>query len=119
MKGTSVYSRGIAVTGKKMTEVWNRLNLTSRKLFVSAFCGIISHGTVLGVLRPFGISFYAALSEGTAVKVLMAVFIFLWNVVRGDLYESLRQIAIILLYEWIGKIFFGMRKIRGISGIHY
>lgn len=113
MKGTSVYSRGIAVTGKKMTEVWNRLNLTSRKLFVSAFCGIISHGTVLGVLRPFGISFYAALSEGTAVKVLMAVFIFLWNVVRGDLYESLRQIAIILLYEWIGKIFFRDEKNPG------
>lgn len=105
MKSTSVYSHGIAVAGRKVQETWNRLNLSFRDLFVSAFCGIISQGALLDTFRPFGLAFYAAFSDKTAVKVLMAGFIFLWNAVRGNLYEALRQTAVILLYEWIGKIF--------------
>lgn len=105
MKGTSVYSRGVSVAGRKIIDSWNRLKLTSGELIMSFFCGIISQGKILGVLKPFGHSFYAAYSGTTTVRILMACLIFLWNVVRGDLYEALRQTAIILLYEWIRKIF--------------
>lgn len=106
MKGTSAYSRGITVAGRKVFPLLNKLKaLTSSEILMSFFCGIISQGTVLGILKPFGPSFYAAFSGSAPVKVLMTLFIFLWNVIRGDLITALKQTAIILLYEWIKKIF--------------
>jgi len=106
MKGTTVYSRGISVTGRKAFALWSRLKtLTSKEFTMSVFCGIISQGTLLGILRPFGPSFYAAFSGNTTVKVLMTGLIFIWNLIRGDLYTALKQTAVIFLYEWIKKIF--------------
>jgi len=106
MKGTSVYSRSISVAGRKAFASLNRLKLASTSdILMSVFCGIISQGTLLGILKPFGPSFYAAYSGGTTAKVLMTGLIFLWNVIRGDLFSALKQTAVILLYEWIRKIF--------------
>jgi len=106
MKGTSVYDRGISVAGRKVIASWSRLKLISaRDILMSVFCAIISQGKLLNIVNPFGPSFYAAYSGATTVKVLMAGLIFLWNVIRGDLYTALKQTAVILLYEWIRKIF--------------
>lgn len=105
MKGTSVSSRDISVAGRKVFDSWKRLRLTFSDFLMSLICGIISQGKLLGILRPFGYSFYAACSGNTAVRILAAGMIFLWNIVRGDLFEALRQTAIILLYEWFRKIF--------------
>lgn len=106
MKETSVYSRGISFAGRKALLIWNRIRtLTASQILMSVFCGIISHGTLLGIVKPFGPAFYAAFSGSTVVKVLMMLFIFLWNFVRGDVLAALKLTAVILLYEWIKKIF--------------
>lgn len=105
MKDTSVYAHGISVAGRRIFTSWKRFKPTSRDFLMSVFCGVISQGTILGILKPFGPSFYAAFSGSTTVKILMTGFIFLWSVVRGDLFTALKQTAIILLYEWIKKIF--------------
>ena len=73
------------------------LNSYFKRIHNVCFCGIISQGTLLGILRPFGPSFYAAFSGNTTVKVLMTGLIFIWNLIRGDLYTALKQTAVIFL----------------------
>ncbi|HZK26228.1 MAG TPA: SpoIIE family protein phosphatase [Thermoclostridium sp.] len=106
MKGTSVYTPKVTMTDKKSSPLYARLkSLTLSQILMSAFSGIISQGTLVGVIKPFGPAFYAAYSGSTTVKMLMVFFIFLWNTIRGDVLSALKQTAIILLYEWLKKIF--------------
>ncbi|NLX75888.1 MAG: SpoIIE family protein phosphatase [Clostridiaceae bacterium] len=106
MKGTSVYSQGVSVKGSGIYTFLSALkDLTLKDFLVSVFCGIISQGTMLNIMKPFGPSFYAAYSGNATVKVLMTGFIFAWNIIRGDLFAALRQTAVIFLYEWIRRVF--------------
>jgi stage II sporulation protein E len=106
MKGTSVYTPKVTMSDKKTSPLRERLkSLTLSQIIMSAFSGIISQGTLVGVIKPFGPAFYAAYSGSITVKILMVLFIFLWNILRGDVLSALKQIAIILLYEWLKKIF--------------
>lgn len=83
MKGTSVYSQGVSVKGSGIYTFLSALkDLTLKDFLVSVFCGIISQGTMLNIMKPFGPSFYAAYSGNATVKVLMTGFIFAWNIIR-------------------------------------
>ena len=54
MKGTTVYSRGISVTGRKAFALWSRLKLLLQKNSQCLFLWNYITGNTLGILRPFG-----------------------------------------------------------------
>jgi uncharacterized membrane protein len=60
MKGTSVYTPKVTMSDKKTSPLRERLkSLTLSQIIMSAFSGIISQGTLVGVIKPFGPAFYA------------------------------------------------------------
>ena len=69
MKGTSVYTPKVTMSDKKTSPLRERLkSLTLSQIIMSAFSGIISQGTLVGVIKPFGPAFYAAYSGSITVK---------------------------------------------------
>lgn len=106
MKSTSLSSRDMTVFGRKFTSIREQFSkFTFSELIWCLIAGIMSQGTMFGTFKPFGAAFYAAYARSLPVKVLMAVSLFAGSVIRGDILNALKLTAVILIYEWLKKLF--------------
>lgn len=106
MKITSIFGLETLVSKKKIACFWEHLrNVSLSEIILCFIVGTLSQGKLFGVIRPFGIAFYAGYIKSYPVKLLMTASIFIGSLVAGDFLIALKQLAVILLFEWINKIF--------------
>ena len=105
MKSTSLSSEETSVLFRKLLLFRDQVKQIQLSEILSClFAGIITHGTLFGVVRPFGAAYYSVYSKGIVQKTLMTLCIFTGSILRGDLLAALKQIAVIFLYEWFKKL---------------
>lgn len=106
MKFTSVFSRESLFSGKKIIYWWDQLKkITLAEFIWCIVTGILSQGKLFGVLKPFGIAFYASYVKSFMMKAIMLVCIFAGNIAGGDFLGALKQTAVIFLFELFNKLF--------------
>lgn len=111
MKSTSLSSQEALFFGKELLYFWEELKkITLTEAMWCLVAGILSQGSIFGILKPFGIAFYASYLKSFAVKVLLVVSIFIGSIICGDFLSGLKQMAVILLFELLMKIFFSEGK---------
>ena len=107
MKITSVFGRESLFSGKKMIYCWEQLRkITFSEVMWCIAAGVMSQGKLFGVLKPFGLAFYASFPKSNAAKTVMLIFIFAGNIAGGDFSGALKQTAVILLFELLNKLLF-------------
>lgn len=107
MKTTSLPNRGIALLLRKLVPSGEQLKSLAAADFLSClFAGVLSQGTLFGMLKPFGLAFYAAFPGTMIIRVLMFTAIIAGSLIGDDPLAALKQAAVILLYEWSKKLFF-------------
>ncbi len=105
MKNVSTSAHRISIRNYKLMQWIEQLKLLSRTDILFCFlAGFLSRAELFGILKPFGLSFYAACSRNHTVKVIMIAAIFTANLLSGDLLSALKQTATIFLFEWLRKI---------------
>lgn len=101
MKSASLTSNGIALI-RKLVPTWEKLRqLTAADFLFCLFTGVLSQGALFGIIKPFGVAFYAAYPGSVFVRVLMLMAIIAGNLIGGDLLTALRHTVLLLLYEWL------------------
>lgn len=115
MKITSVFHRESLFSGKKIIYWLEQLRkITFAELIWCIVAGVLSQGKLFGVLKPFGLAFYASYAKKFTVKTLMTVCIFAGNAAGGDFFGALKQTAVIFLFELLNKLFFHDENSAGI-----
>lgn len=111
MKSTSLPNRGMALLLRKVLTSGEQFKtLTAADLLSCLFAGALSQGTLFGMLKPFGMAFYAAFPGAVPIRALMLAAILAGNLIGGGLQEALKQTTVILFFEWLKKLFFRKGK---------
>ena len=106
MKSTSIFRREALFSSKKFLYLWEQLKkITFSEVIWCIVAGILSRGSLFGIIKPFGIAFYSSYIKSFIMKTLMTTSIFVSNVVGGDYLSALKQTAVIFLFELLNKIF--------------
>ena len=112
MKSTSLPNRGMALLLRKLVPSGEQIKTLAAADFLSClFAGVLSQGTLFGMLKPFGLAFYAAFPGTMVIRVLMFAAIIVSSLIGNDPLAAMKQAAVILLYEWSKKLFFRNKEI--------
>ncbi len=105
MKSTSYSNRGLALFLRKLVPTAGQFKTIAATDFLSClFAGVLSQGTIFGLLKPFGLAFYAAFPGNVFLKAMMFAAIVAGSLIGGDPMAALKQAAMIFLFEWLKKL---------------
>lgn len=111
MKSTSVSGRGMALLLRKLVPSAGQFKTVAATDFLSClFAGVLAQGTIFGLMKPFGVAFYAAFPGNVFIKAMMLAAILAGCLISGDPAAALKHAAMIFLFEWLKKLVYKNKK---------
>ena len=111
MKSTSISNRGMALFLRKLIPSAGQFKTIAATDFLSClFAGVLSQGTIFGLMKPFGLAFYAAFPGNVFIKAMMLAAILAGCLISGDPAAALKHAATIFLFEWLKKLVYKNNK---------
>lgn len=111
MKSTSLSNQGLALFLRKLIPTAEQFKTIAATDFLSClFAGVLSQGTIFGLMKPFGLAFYAAFPGNVFLKAMMLIAIVTGSLISGDPMAALKQAAMIFLFEWLKKLVYKDKK---------